>query len=209
MARVSKYLQFVSQGYFFPWPSQSICLLCFNADIVGMIYRIKKWLGDVVYRLSVLMGIVVVAVSLVIIFGQLGEIREKFAAMYGEMEKEEVALEEPERGWIAKKEDFFPIKEVILPVYTDAYSSKKVVIDLQIVSSNPRIKEYFWDSYNTHLIYDRLNSTLEPVTLEFPLEEEGKRIIREKIRDELNQLTKELELGGEIEKVYIDHIISG
>lgn len=83
----------------------------------------------------------------------------------------------------------FTITNVVLPVYFDTHTSsnnhqtstgikksdlRKLVIDFTFVSSNKYIRSFFWDDNNTYLIMDRLNTTIEPIAIEFPLEEEGK-----------------------------------
>ena len=80
-------------------------------------------------------------------------------------------------------------------------------MDFTIVASNRYIKSYFWDNRNNHLILDRLNSRIRPMEILFPLESEGKIVIRDKVREEINILIKELGIDGEIEDVYIHNII--
>lgn len=125
-------------------------------------------------------------------------------------------VEEVERGTAAsrrpayfkKKEKQFLVSNIVLPAYTGKKSAvKKLVIDFTFESSNKYIKEYLWQ--NNHLIQDVLNSKIEPISIEFPLEQEGKIIIRDKIKKEINLLLKDLKIKGEIEKVYIHSMIAG
>ena len=80
-------------------------------------------------------------------------------------------------------------------------------MDFTLVASNRYIKEYFYE--NIHLVKDRLNSSVHPIIPEFPLEQEGKQIIKDKIRLEVNKLIKDLRIKGHIDKVHIHSILAG
>lgn len=144
------------------------------------------------------------------IYVQSNKISEKARSPASEL------VEEVERGteisrrpaYYKKKEKQFLVSNIVLPAYTGKKSAvKKLVIDFTFESSNKYIKEYLWK--NNHLIQDVLNSKIEPISIEFPLELEGKIIIREKIRKEINNKLKELKIKGEIKKVYIHSMIAG
>ena len=121
-------------------------------------------------------------------------------------------------------EKVFTIKGFVIPVYVDHKKSKgalidtrgdveqvsrlkKIVIDFSLVSSNLYIKSYFADNNNLHLIMDRLYTRIRPIEIDFPLELEGKIIITEKIKDEVNILIKDLNIDGEIEDVYVHRMV--
>jgi len=106
------------------------------------------------------------------------------------------------------EEKKFKINHVTMPVYIESVNTyKSLSIDFTFISSNRYIKSYF--ERNRHLIKDRLNSTIQPVIPAFPLEEEGKNIIKDKIQKELNILIKEMNIKGEIKEVYINSILAG
>ena len=159
---------------------------------------------NIIYNVSIYLGMVIVAVASVRIYYESQKMWEKVVS------KKHVDVKEESGSLGTESVDgkFFPIRNVIIPVYTDTSSFRKIAIDFQIVSSGPQIKEYFWSGHNAHLLYDRLNSRLAPMDLEFPLDEEGKDVIKEKVRRELNQLAKDLGLEGEIKEVYIDQIFA-
>ena len=91
------------------------------------------------------------------------------------------------RGYKRAKEKHFVIRNVSLPVYFSTKTKyKKLIIDFDIKSSNRYIKAYF-DS-NLHLVKDKLNNSLEPISVSFPLNDEGKMIIKNKIKREMNEL---------------------
>ena len=111
-------------------------------------------------------------------------------------------------AYYKKIEKQFQITNINLPAYLNANGSlKKIVIDFTFESSNKYIKQYFWE--NPYLIQDTLNSNIEPVSITFPLQKEGKIIIKDKIKREMNNLLKRLHIKGEVEQVYIHSMIGG
>lgn len=113
-------------------------------------------------------------------------------------------------AYFKRTEKQFKVTNVVLPAYVNSKGAvKKLVIDFTFESSNKYIKAFFWDPQNTHYIYDVLNSKMEPISVEFPLEDEGKSIIKEKIHKEMNLLLKKLKIKGEIKEVHIHSMIAG
>lgn len=112
-------------------------------------------------------------------------------------------------AYFRKSEKQFAVANVILPAYfrTSPKELKKLVIDFTFESSNKYIRNYF--DRNAHLIQDTLNTTIEPISINFPLEDEGKIIIKEKIKKEMNKKLRKLKVKGEIKEVYINSIIAG
>ena len=107
-----------------------------------------------------------------------------------------------------QNERSFHIRNIIIPVYIKSTNSyRKIEIDLITVASHRDTKEYLDDNY--YLVNDALHSNFEPVVSNFPLTNEGKNIISEKVKLELNKLIKYLALPGEIQYVYIDYIFAG
>jgi len=112
------------------------------------------------------------------------------------------------KGYYKLDEKRFSINNMVMPVYIGSATNLRTLsLDLTFISSNKYIKSFFIS--NRHLIKDRLNSTIQPLIPEFPLEAEGKEIIKEKIRTELNQLIKDLKIKGEITEVHINSILAG
>lgn len=125
-------------------------------------------------------------------------------------------VEEVERGtaisrrpaYFKSKEKQFKVTNIVLPAYTTQGGAvRKLVIDFTFESSNKYIKNFLWE--NPHLIQDTLNSKIEPITITFPLEKEGKNIVKEKIIKEMNERLKSLKIKGEIKNVYIHSMIAG
>ena len=165
--------------------------------------KLNSWFHHVAFFL----GILLMAFSLTTLYYQVQKIYDKITLKNIGNKKAKIVKYRPR--YHKKYGNFFSIENIVIPVYKKTSSFHKVVMDFHIVSSNNTIKNYFENDHNTHLIYDRINSHLAPMALEFPLEEEGKDVIKEKVRSEINQLVKELKIEGEIEKVYIERILAG
>jgi hypothetical protein len=102
----------------------------------------------------------------------------------------------------------FTVLNVQMPIYVGGVNEiRSLRVDLTITPSNRYIKEFLYD--NEYLVQDKLNSTIRPIVPEFPLEEEGKRILKEKVRLELNELLEKLEIKGEIKEVHIHSMLAG
>ncbi len=97
------------------------------------------------------------------------------------------------------------LTDIKMPIYVQsAKDIKSLVMDFTLEASNRYIKKFF--EKKTHYLQDQLNSTIEPIVPSFPLQPEGKEIIREKLIDESNKLIKRLNIKGRIEKVYFHNI---
>ncbi len=148
------------------------------------------------------------ALSALHIYQQSQKIRQKreLAESVKTVKKVETLNRRP--TYFRKPEKQFGVTNIVLPTYLEKGKGlRKLVIDFTFESSNKYIKAYFWE--NPHLIQDVLNSKIEPITIGFPLEAEGKIIIKEKIILEMNMLLKKLRIKGKITNVYIDRIIGG
>jgi len=107
-----------------------------------------------------------------------------------------------------KNEREVHFKNVKMPVYIGKKAGfHYLVIDFTFIPSNKYIKAYFLE--RPFLVEDKLNSAVQPIIPTFPLEEEGKVILMDKIQEELNILVKELKIDGSIDEVYLNKIIAG
>lgn len=103
---------------------------------------------------------------------------------------------------------FINIPEIDIPIYIENGQGMQVLtIDFSFKANNRYISKYFEKRENEFVLRDRLNKRLQPITLSFPLEKEGKNILRVKIRSELNEMIKDLGIEGQIEDVYIHSIL--
>lgn len=88
----------------------------------------------------------------------------------------------------------------------DLKRNHQVYIDFTVVASNRNIVNFL----KTHeeLIRDRLSTNVEPILPHLPIEDEGKRIIKDKIRDELNSILIKENIEGRILEVYFNFSMS-
>lgn len=122
----------------------------------------------------------------------------------------EEKLKKPPYHQLDKK--IFEVPNVKIPVYIESASSmKSLYMDLSFKATNRYIPAYFSKDWGLQqrLILDKINSTVEPIIPEFPLNDEGKRIIKHKVIKDVNSLLKELGVKGEIQDVYIKNILAG
>ncbi|MDH5581129.1 MAG: hypothetical protein OEY33_04425 [Bdellovibrionales bacterium] len=122
----------------------------------------------------------------------------------------EESLKKPSYYQLDKK--IFEVPNVKMPVYIESASSmKSLYMDLAFKATNRYIAAYFLKDWGLQqrLILDKINSTIEPIIPELPLNDEGKRIIKLKVIKDVNSLLKELGVKGEIQEVYIKNILAG
>ena len=100
------------------------------------------------------------------------------------------------------------IRNIVVPVYVDSVNSyKKLELDLSVITGNKYIKEYL--DAHSHLVLNILSSHMEPIDSEFLLTVEGKRVMADKIKQELNALIGRLRIEGQVEEVYIHYMFAG
>lgn len=81
-----------------------------------------------------------------------------------------------------------------------------ITVDLSVRTST-RWARYYLENYETQL-KDYFFTTVEPVVSDFPLEHEGKEILKEKVRVEINNFLRENGVEGEVEDVRILFIVA-
>lgn len=87
-----------------------------------------------------------------------------------------------------------------LPITVEKVSDiSSVTIDMSVRTST-RWSRHFLESYE-YKLKDYFFTTVEPVISDFPLEEEGKLILKEKVRVEVNNFLREHGVEGEVEDV--------
>lgn len=101
----------------------------------------------------------------------------------------------------------YAMKDLSLQIFLeDTKRNRQINFDYTVLASNRNTVNYFTD--NEFKVRDRLTSQVEPVIPQLPIEDEGRQIIKDKIRDELNDLLKEEKVEGKILEVYIDFIMA-
>lgn len=103
----------------------------------------------------------------------------------------------------------YSLQKITLPIIFETERGtrniRSIFIDIWIETSNRYLVLYM--GKKEHEVRDFLNSNFQPILLEFPLQEEGKQILRDKIRVELNNYLQIKKIRGKVLKVYIHGII--
>lgn len=118
---------------------------------------------------------------------------------------EEVEYERP--VYYKKQTKHFDLSNLRLPVYVAQVNEiKSVDVDFTATLSN-RNARMFLEKHEFHL-RDHLILQLEPSVASFPLEEEGKEIIRRKLFTEINDFLKQNEIDGEVTELKITYVLA-
>ena len=100
----------------------------------------------------------------------------------------------------------FPVKNVNLQLFLeDTKRNRQIYVDFTALASN-RNAVLFLKDHEVE-VRDFINMNVEPVIPQLPIEEEGRQIIKDKIRVELNQFLKNNGIEGRILEVYVDYIM--
>ncbi len=99
------------------------------------------------------------------------------------------------------------IKDLNLQLFLeDSKRNRQVYLDFTALASNRNVIIFLKD--HDAEIRDYLNMRVEPVIPQLPIEEEGRQIIKEKVRLELNNFLKESKIEGKILEIYVDYLIA-
>ena len=124
-----------------------------------------------------------------------------------EEKKEPDFIERP--VYFKREKKQFTIRDINLPIYVESINAiRMLTLDFTIEGNNRYIAAYFKTGRNEDLIKNQLVKGVEPIIPTFPLNEEGKRILKNKLTKEMNILIKSLDIKGKISKVYIDNILA-
>lgn len=175
--------------------------------------RIKLWYLSLkpATMLAIVSMTTVSGLSSIVIYKEIQKISDKSRTPASEEVHATTASQGPRPVYYKQQERELRLRNVTFPVYISQSptASKKLVIDFTFVASNKYIKSYFDDFRNTHRLRDKLNTSIEQILPDFPLQQDGKRVIKEKIQKEMQSLIDELKIEGSIEEVYIHSIMAG
>lgn len=119
--------------------------------------------------------------------------------------EEEVTFDRPE--YYKKQDRHFGITNLKLPLYKGGLESIHTVdIDFNATLSN-RNSRLFLEK-NEFPLRDHLVLTIEPSISDFPLEEEGKEIIRAKIAREIDSFLVKNQIEGEVEELKLTYMLA-
>lgn len=108
--------------------------------------------------------------------------------------------------YFMQKEKMMAIKDLNLQLFLeDTRRNRQVWIDFTCLTSNRNIILFL----NDHLVETRdfLNMHVEPVIPQLPIEEEGRQIIKDKIKLELNEFLKQNNIEGKVLEIYVDYLM--
>lgn len=116
----------------------------------------------------------------------------------------EVTYERP--NYYKKETRFFVMTNLTLPVYVPGLNQIRTVdLDFTATMSNREVKMKLEERIIQ--LRDHLTLNVEPLSANFPLEDEGKEIIRQKLILELDEYIKEVGLEGYVEEINITYFI--
>jgi hypothetical protein len=118
---------------------------------------------------------------------------------------DEILYERP--GYYKKQTRHFEVSNFRLPVYVAQVNEvRSVDIDFTATMSNRNAKMYL--EKREFQLRDHLINNIEPSVSSFPLEEEGKEIIRKKVWMEINDYLKENKIEGEVTELKITYVLA-
>ena len=101
----------------------------------------------------------------------------------------------------------YSMKDLTLQIFLeDTTRNHQVNLDFTVLATNHNIVLFLKD--NEFKVRDRLSTVIEPVLPHLPIEDEGKTIIKDKIRYELNEMFKEEKVEGRILEVYLEFMLA-
>ena len=103
-------------------------------------------------------------------------------------------------------ERMMSLSEINLQIFLeDTNRNRQVWIDFSVLASNRNVILYLTD--HEIELKDHLTNNVEPVIPQLPVEEEGRQIIKEKMRIEINQFLEKNGIEGKILEVYLDYLM--
>ncbi len=108
--------------------------------------------------------------------------------------------------YFMQTEKLATFKDINLQLFLeDTRRNRQIWVDFTALSSNRNVTLFLKD--HEIEIRDYINMHVEPVIPQLPIEEEGRQIIKDKIRIELNEYLKNSGIEGKILEIYVDYLI--
>ena len=109
--------------------------------------------------------------------------------------------------YFLQTEKIYALKDVNIQIFLeDTKRNRQVYFDFSMLATNRYIVMFLTE--HEIQLRDFITTNVEPVLPRLPLEEEGRGIIKDKIRDEVNEFLKIYKVEGKVQEVYIDSLIS-
>jgi flagellar basal body-associated protein FliL len=117
----------------------------------------------------------------------------------------ETFKERPE--YYKRTDKIMVVRNVRIPVFVENVKQiKSVTIEFSVRTST-RFAKIYLEEYE-HKLRDHFFMTMEPILSSFPIENEGKNVIKDKIQEELNIFLESENVEGQVEAVQILFIIA-
>lgn len=109
--------------------------------------------------------------------------------------------------YFLQTEKLVSIKDLNLQLFLeDTKRNRQIWIDFTALASNRNVILFLKD--HDVEVRDYLNMHVEPVIPQLPIEEEGRQIIKDKVKFELNKFLKEAQIEGKILEIYVDYLMA-
>jgi hypothetical protein len=114
----------------------------------------------------------------------------------------------PDRpNYYRQAERMMSVTDINLQIFLeDTLRNRQVWIDFSVLASNRNIIMYLKN--HEVEIKDHLATNVEPVIPQLPVEEEGRLIIKDKIKSELNLFLEKNGIEGKVLEIYIDYLMA-
>lgn len=104
-------------------------------------------------------------------------------------------------------ERMLSVTDINLQIFLeDTRRNRQVWLDFSVLASNRNAIIYLKD--HEFEFKDHLTTNVEPVLPQLPIEEEGRLIIKDKLKLELNQFLEKNGVEGKVLEIYIDYLIA-
>ena len=99
------------------------------------------------------------------------------------------------------------VEDINLQIFLeDTRRNRQVWLDFSVLATNRNVVLYLQD--HEVELKDHLTTNVEPVIPQLPIEEEGKQIIKDKIKAELNQFLEKNGIEGKVQEIYINYLMA-
>lgn len=109
-------------------------------------------------------------------------------------------------AYYRQAEKMFKVEDLNLQLFLeDTNRNRQVWIDISIMASNRNAVLYLKE--HDVQLKDHIMTNVEPVIPSLPVEEEGRQIIKDKLRLEINEFLKKNGVEGKVLDIYIDYLL--
>jgi hypothetical protein len=167
--------------------------------------RIKSWFKQLDHQ-QLKVG---TSVAFFIFIGGYGiyySIQEVYKSEFPYREPASVQEYDYKPGYKVYAEKTLQVLNIKLPIFVESIGKvDSITIDFSVRTST-RFAKYYLVEYE-YKLKDYFFTTVEPVVSDFPMETEGKEVLKEKIREEIDNFLYENYVEGHVEEVNILYMV--